>query len=227
MKKFTGIMILASVGLLACGKPPRHSSAVTSSGSTPSAGDDAITQDEEKPAEEPAKTMLTCSTSDGRAYKGFGGISLAAGRIIEVPKEGDRFRVKPYLTLAGEFTRVMGAVPASLAANASTFAAAPDRWYIEPQASAITLFTSFRVSYEAALTAAAADPKYAAAPTEQTATANCTTFARQAWNRIPSTEEIAACTRVALIDTAAETDIKARWAYTLASVLTATGFIAY
>jgi hypothetical protein len=225
MKTMTHISILIAASLIACGKAPTHK-ATPGTGTTQGAGGE--NQDDQTGAggNNPS-AMLTCSLTDGKAYKGLGNVNLVAGRVTEVPKEGDRFRVKPYTALSGEFTRVMGAVPASLTANASTFASAPDRWHVETQGSAVVLFTSFRVAYEAALTVAGTDAKYAAAPTEESATANCTAFARQAWNRLPTADEISACTKVALVDTAAEADIKARWAYTLASVLTATGFIAY
>ncbi len=171
--------------------------------------------------------MLTCSLTDGKAYKGFGNVNLVAGRVTEVPKEGDRFRVKPYSVLAGEFTRVLGSVPASLAANSASFIAAPDRWYVETQASAVTLFTSFRIGYEGAIKMVGSDVKFAAAPTEETANAHCISFARLAWNRLPTNDEIAACKKVALIETANESDVKARWAYTLASVLAAADFLSY
>jgi hypothetical protein len=172
-------------------------------------------------------TMLTCSLTDGKIYKGFGNVNLVAGRLTEVPKEGDRFRIKPYSALAGEFTRVLGSAPASLAANAPSFISAPDRWYEESQASAVTLFTSFRVAYDGTLKLVSTDAKYAAAPTEETASANCNSFARAAWNRLPTSDEVNACKKVALIETVGESDIKARWAYTLASVLAAADFLSY
>jgi len=223
MKRTIGLTIILAAGLVACGKAPKHHSG-TAVGTAQTGNADPNNPDAVDPK---ASTMLTCSVTDGKLYKGFGGINLAAGRVTEVAKDGDRYRVKPYTALSGEYTRVMGAVPPSLTANAATFAAAPDRWFVDTQASAVTLFTSYRVAYEAALTVAAADAKYAAAPTEDTATANCTAFARQAWNRLPNPDEVNACKKVALVETLAETDIKARWAYTLASVLTAAGFLAY
>lgn len=223
MKRTIGLSIILAASLVACGKAPKHSSGAQI-GTTQTATPDGMNPDGTDPS---ASTMLTCSLTDGKAYKGFGNVNLVAGRVTEVAKDGDRYRVKPYTALSGEFTRVMGAVPASLTANAATFAAAPDRWYVDTQASAVTLFTSFRVAYESALTIAGSDAKYAATPTEESASANCTAFARQAWNRLPSADEVNACKKVALLDTAAETDIKARWAYALASVLTAAGFLAY
>ncbi len=223
MKITIGLSLILAAGLVACGKAPKHHSGTTT-GNTQNGNVDSNNPTEMDPK---ASTMLACSLTDGKQYKGFGNVSLVAGRVTEVAKDGDRFRVKPYTSLAGEYTRVMGAVPPSLTANAATFAAAPDRWYVDTQASAVTIFTSYRVAYEAALTMAGADSKYAAIPSESSATENCTTFARQAWNRLPSVDEVNACKNVALVVTAAETDIKARWAYTLASVLTAAGFLAY
>jgi hypothetical protein len=223
MKSTIGLLMILAASLVACGKAPKHRASPTVA-TLPNGTTDGTNPDGKDPN---ASTMLTCSLTDGRAYKGFGNVNLLAGRVTEVSKDGDRFRVKPYSALSGEFMRVMGSLPNSLAANASTFAAAPDRWYTDTQASAVTLFTSYRVAYEAALTLAGADSKYAVAPTEESATANCTAFARQAWNRLPTPDEVGACKKVALVETSAETDVKARWAYTLASVLTAAGFLAY
>ena len=226
MRNYEIALFVFAATVFSCGKAPKHIASST-----------AINVDrgtsQPKPEDngnEDAKTdaaMLTCSATDGRIYKGFGGANLTAGRETEVAKEGDRFRVKPYLALSGEYTRVFGSVPASLTTNATSFVVAPDRWYVDAEASAITLFTSYRFAYEAALTLAAKDAKFAAAPSEETATVNCMTFARQAWNRIPSNEEVAACKKVALVETASESDIKARWAYALASILASASFLSY
>jgi hypothetical protein len=224
MKTILMNLLLISLVLPACGKAKKPKLYPAGSSSTASGIDGSKTTDGGMNSK---GGMLTCSATDGKTYMGFGNVSLVAGRKTEVPKEGDRFRVKPYSVLAGEFTRVLGSEPASLAANATSFVSAPDRWYVDTQASAITLFTSFRVAYEGALKLASSDAKFAAAPTEESASANCNSFARQAWNRLPTVEEVAACKKVALIETVGETDVKARWAYTLASVLAAANFLSY
>jgi hypothetical protein len=52
-------------------------------------------------------------------------------------------------------------------------------------------------------------------------------MARKFWSRAPSDDEVKACTDVALTDTASEPDAKRRWAYTCASLLSASGFLTY
>jgi len=223
MKFKASVSILLLAGLFACGKAPKHQAGFVSDQS-PIEGENKDLDSNGMPKK---PGMLTCSTAGAKTYKGFGNVELTAGRVTEIPAEGDRFRVKPLSALRGDYQRVFGAVPSSLEANASTFAAAPDRWFVEPVASAITLFTTYRVSYQAALTLAGTDPKYAAAPTEATAATACESFARLTWNKVPSKDQVAACVKIAVVDTAAETDAKARWAYALASVMASTGFISY
>jgi hypothetical protein len=205
----------------ACGKVPKYKASPNSNSAESGNDDPGMGTESSKGG------MLTCSLTEGKTYKGFGNVNLVESRVTKVPKEGDRFRVKPYSVLAGEFTRVLGSVPASLAANSASFISAPDRWFVETQASAVTLFTSFRIAYEGALKMVSSDAKFAAAPTEESANANCISFARLAWNRLPTSDEIAACKKVALIETVNESDVKARWAYTLASVLAAAHFLSY
>jgi len=220
MKLKATVSILVLAGLFACGKPPKHNVGVARSGEQGVGSDDLEGGKGGKPG------MLTC-TNSGRTYKGFGNVELTAARLTEIPMEGDRFRIKPFDALKSDFQRVMGSVPKSLDANAATFAAAPERWYSEPVASAVTLFTTYRVSYEAALTFTGSDAKYASAPTQDSAKAACDSFARQVWNKVPTSEQVASCVKIAVVDTAAESDPKSRWAYALASVLSATGFVAY
>ncbi len=221
---FIRILTLGLV-LGACSKARKPKNFQAANGNTVTADGDANQgENNDNPAQ---GSMLTCSTKDSKSYKGFGNINLVAGRVTDVPKEGDRFRVKPYSVLAGEYTRVLGSVPGSLAANAASFVAAPERWYVEPQASAVTLFTSFRIAYEGTLALVASDTKYSAAPTEESASVICSSFARQVWNRLPTPAEITACKNLAMIETAGETDVKARWAYALASVMASADFLTY
>jgi hypothetical protein len=217
------VLFIALV-MSACGKVPKYKASPNRNSAEAGSGDPGL---EAESGRSSKGGMLICSLTDGKTYKGFGNVNLVAGRATEVPKEGNRFRVKPYSVLAGEYTRVLGSVPASLAANSASFISAPDRWYVETQASAVTLFTSFRIAYEGALKMVSSDAKFAAAPTEESANANCISFARLAWNRLPTSDEIAACKKVALIETVSESDVKARWAYTLASVLAAADFLSY
>lgn len=226
MKKLVLIPMSIALALSACSKSKGKSFKSTNAGSEVERNVPRQ-ESEEMSEEEEGKLALICSTEDSKSYKGFGGTELVIGRVTEVPEQGDRYRIKPYSTLEKEFQRVTANVPKSLVANAATFAAAADRWYTEPQGGAVTLFTLYRIAYDAALTYVATDAKWSVAPTESTAKVECQLFARVAWNREPSDLEIQACKQIAVVDTATETDPKMRWAYALASVLNATGFIAY
>lgn len=180
-----------------------------------------------KPGEDPNTLMLTCSTTSGKKYLGLGGKELSAGRVEEVPKLGDRARIKPYSALSGEFSRVLNVVPNSLTANAPTFNAPAERWYQEPTLNGVNIFTAYRAAYEAALSYTNSDAMFAEAPTDESATQACTTIAEKAWNRTPTAQEIDACKKVALTDTTSVNDVKKRWAYAIAAVLAATGFMSY
>jgi hypothetical protein len=164
--------------------------------------------------------------SMGVSYVGLGGRKLTAGRI-EVVAGGNRDRIKPFGVLGTEFQRVASTTPTLLAANAATFGAPPARWYQEPTVSAVSLFTSYRVAFEGCLELTKTAPEYAAAPTDVTAAAQCTTLARKFWSRTPTPEEITACTTVATVDTAGETDVRRRWAYVCAPLLSSAPFLAY
>lgn len=222
MQKFRIPIFLSIATLYACSGNTSHYSGTPSAAETEGPDRDTeVGADQESP-----QGALTCAP--GKVYKGFGDAELAAGRVTEIPSEGNRFRIKPYAALLGEFKRVLATTPKSLTENADSFAEPPERWFLEPHASAITLFTIYRASYEAALTFVARDPKtYAAAPDEQSAALACTGFAKQAWNRLPSSEEMESCKNMALVETAEVRDVKARWAYVFASIMSATGFISY
>jgi uncharacterized phage protein gp47/JayE len=65
------------------------------------------------------------------------------------------------------------------------------------------------------------------APTEESASQACATIAEKAWSRQPTEQEVNSCKKVALTDTASVDDAKKRWAYAIAAILTATGFMSY
>ncbi len=173
---------------------------------------------------------LICSANlAGKTYVGLGNVKLTAGRITrkDIPEGGDRSRVKPYDALISEFGRIMGSPPQSLLDNPATFLEAPDRWYIEPASNAISIFATYRAAYESALDYVATDPKWQSEPTSESAATECLVFAKKAWDRYPNSNEVKACIEVAMVATANEPDASKRWAYTLASILTSTGFITY
>ena len=184
-------------------------------------------QDGVPPGTDPAAVPPTpICPSMGVSYVGLGGRKLTAGRI-EVVAGGNRDRIKPFNVLGTEINRVASTTPTLLAANAATFGAAPARWYTEPTVSAVSLFTSYRVAFEGCLELTKTAPEYAAAPTDVTAAAQCTKLARKFWSRTPTPEEITTCTTVATVDTAAETDVRRRWAYVCAPLLSSAPFLAY
>ena len=174
-------------------------------------------------------SLVQCTGKSEVSYKGFGDRNLMAGQVIEkdIPEEGDRYRIKPYEVFASEFNRVAGTVPNSLRSSAATFGAVPNRWYEEAVSSSFTIFATYRIAYEAGLNLAASDATYQSPPSEDSATKVCTDFATLAWNRVPSSEEVESCKNVALVHTKDVPETNIRWAHTIASILAASGFIAY
>ena len=175
--------------------------------------------------------MLTCAGNIGRTYKGFGGFELTAGRQEQIPSQGDRARIKPFSALKGEFSRVLSVTPRSLLSNGDSFDEPDARLYIEPTVTGVNVFTLYRAAYEAALTYVAQNPDnlpgLGSAPSEATAGTVCTFIGTRAWHRNPSESELAACKKVALVDTVMEQSSANRWAYSIASILTAVGFASY
>lgn len=170
-----------------------------------------------------------CGSASTTKYIGFGNRELGNERTKpeDIPEDGDRARVKPYSTFSKEYVRVTGIDPDAIANSAATFASAPERWYIEPQATATTIFVSYKIGYESCLKMLEADPASDQVPTTESATKDCTEIAQKAWQRDPSSEEVAACVKVAVEDTASESDNRVRKAHACASVMTAAGFLSY
>src|SRR4029078_8985959 len=83
------------------------------------------------------------------------------------------------------------------------------------------------------------DAKYAMDPDANTARTECTAWTRKFWSRDASPDEVQACVEVAVNDSASEVVAdngnvvtqrsapQRRWAYACATVLSATGFLAY
>jgi len=190
------------------------------------------------PGPGPGPAPVVCSESMGRTYKGFGNTVLTVGRV-DVALGTDNGRVKPFAALngyaaagglaaaTGDYQRVLGNNPALLAQSAATFGADSPRWLVEPQSSAVALYTAYRVAFQGCLTMTATPANYAAAPTAATAPTECGAMARRFWSKTPSADEIAACVKTATVDTAAEADPRRKWAYTCASVMTSAGFLTY
>ena len=188
------------------------------------------------PPAETLKPAPTCKDTQKR-YAGFGGAELTQTRL-EADPGFDRARAKPFGALADEYRRVLGVVPASLANAGSTFGEAPARWYAEPKASGVSLYTAYRVAFDGCLVVTS-DPKNAARftrmPDPASAGRECAAWARAAWSRSAALYEIDACVSVATTASLTEptatvsppTTPQRRWAYTCASVLTAAGFLTY
>ncbi len=176
---------------------------------------------------EPPPVVLECTEKPpGRSYKGFDGLALEASRVNE--NVGlNRARIKPFGVLAGEYTRVLGRVPAGLAGEAGSFETPPARWYEEPRATGVGLASLYTATFEGALVYARADTKYAQAPTAASAATECAAFMAKAWSRTPSPSEISECVAFATTKLDKETNAQRKWAYVFSSVLTSTGFLTY
>lgn len=178
------------------------------------------------PGNNPGNNPGPMSCDPGRTYVGFDGLPLQAGR-----PDGDigidRGRIKPYSALAGEYTRTIGKAPASLAGKASSFTTMPNRWYVEPISSAVTLYASLELAFDGCLDLTAMPAEFATAPDATRAATQCAAWANTFWNRAATQADIDACVKVAVTDSASENDARRRWAYTCASVLSAAGFLTY
>jgi len=171
-------------------------------------------------------TTAQACTEGGTTYVGFANTQLTADRP-DGTVGGEHGRIKPFSALQGEYPRVIGATPATLAATGPTFGQPPARWYQEPEASAVSIFTAYSVAFDGCLTMTATDAKYAQAPDATSAAAACSSFARTFWSRTATPDEVKACVDVATTKTTAETDARRRWAYTCAAVMSSAGFLTY
>jgi hypothetical protein len=162
----------------------------------------------------------------GRPYLGIGGVDLRVSRV-DAAAGTDRGRMKPYSSIGGELTRVVGVAPTSVPEIGAAQGETPRRWYLEPQGSAMAIYSSHRVAFDACLTMTATAPAYAAAPTAATAQAECARLATKAWSRRPLQEEVDVCVKLAVQDSASEPDVRRRWAATCAAVVSAAGFLTY
>lgn len=177
-------------------------------------------------AEEPGSdTEEPVVCEQKRTYMGFGG--PLGGDRPPIEPSSDRVRMKPFAALAAEYERALGITDFSTQSYAATFGRAPARWYAEPQASANTVYAAFALAYSACRLKTASGGDYAVAPDATLANRLCNELAHAAWQREPSSDELAACTSYALTKTNPADAPAKRWAYTCAAVLTATGFLTY
>lgn len=172
------------------------------------------------------EALLCTQKPDGRSYTNFDGVKLEERRLDENVGV-NRARLKPHAVLAGEYQRVLGLVPASLASSAGSFDEPPARWYAEAQHSGVSLNAIFSISFEGCAAFTKTAPEYAAAPTATTAGQVCASLMRKAWSRSASPDEIASCTALATAKLNDEPDARRRWTYVCASVLSSSQFLTF
>jgi hypothetical protein len=186
---------------------------------------DLLPPDVINPANNPDNAPPGLACDFGYSYMGFGGTRLEAGRTDE--EEGfDRDRVKPYEALSGEYARVLGSTPGLLSQLGSTFGQVPPRWFIEPQANAVSLYSSMRVAFVGCLDLTnTAD--FDATPDATNAAVKCDAFANKFWSRAPDTDEVGACVDLVVNGTPNEPVARRKWAYACASVLSSAPFLTF
>ncbi len=165
------------------------------------------------------------SCAEGFSYEGFGGTQLVVGRDPDAVGY-DRDRVKPLTALRGEYARVLGKTPAVLEQLSNTFGAVPARWYVEPEASAVSLYSAMRVAFAGCLELTNT-AEFDGTITLESAEKHCTGFARRFWSRNPAEDELARCVDVVSQKTSEEPNLRRKWAYGCASVLSSAGFLTY
>jgi hypothetical protein len=168
---------------------------------------------------------LKC-TDFGASYTGFAGERLDDGRV-KANIGADRSRVKPYSALRAEYERVLGVAPNGIDQAAPSFGAPPSRFSVEPRASAIQLYSAYRLAFDGCLSYVETLPELADEPTPQAASTMCSAMARRFWSRAPTESEVDHCAQVALVDSAPEPVPQRRWAYTCAALLSSAGFLTY
>jgi hypothetical protein len=210
---------LASLVLAACGDDPGSLTGHHSSDPTDDAKDagDGTT----------APAALQCTDKpSGRSYILFDGSKMEGDRANENVGV-NRARFKPYDVMAGEYTRVIGAAPPSLAAAGGSFDAPPARWFAEASYSAVSLDAIFSISFEGCDAFTKSSPDFATAPTAATAQTQCAALMRKAWSHSASPDEIAACVDLATNKLGTEPDGRRRWMYTCAAVLSSAQFLTF
>lgn len=163
----------------------------------------------------------------GYSYEGFGGTRLEAGRADEEVGT-DRDRVKPYSALLGEYARVFGkpSSPQLLQQLSSTFGLEPARWFVESEATAVSLYSATRVAFVGCLELTN-NADYDAMPDATNAPAKCAGFARRFWSRSPEADEVQACADLVVTGTGKEPLARRKWAYACASVLSSAPFLTF
>jgi hypothetical protein len=97
---------------------------------------------------------------------------------------------------------------------------------VEPQANAVSLYSSMRVAFVGCieLTNTA---EYDPVPDPSNAVDKCSAFARRFWSRSPDQEEVDACVTLVTTGTNREASARRKWAYACASVLSSAPFLTF
>ena len=183
-------------------------------------GDDGPGSDAGPGSDDPAACVAA------KSYTNLGGMALESDRKV-LAKGADRMRIKPFAVLAAEYKSALGLATFDTSAFAATFGKAPARWFAEPNASANTLYGAFSLAYAACTQQTTGNAAYAAAPTDAGADTLCRDYARRAWHREATDDEVNACVAYAVNQTTATDPPAKRWAYTCAAVLSTTGFLTF
>lgn len=161
---------------------------------------------------------------EGLPHTGFAGTNFTADR-----KAGgigvDRRRIKPFTALQAEFQRAIGTVPGGLATNVAAYGQVPNRWYSEPSAGAVSLFTTYNIAFTGCYDTMAA-AEYQEMPTAASAVATCAKLQRKIWQRTATPDEQKICSDF-IQGLTTETVARRRWAHACASITTSTGFTTY
>lgn len=184
-------------------------------------GDDGDTTDTESPNADPTQPG-TCAV--GAPHIGFARLDFVAERKLGALGENRR-RVKPYSAFGTEVERVLAVTPTTLEQSSAAFGEVPARWFIEPTAGAVSLYTTYSLAFNACYASMGGAP-YDAAPSATTAAQECGALQRKAWQRSPAPAEVQSCSTFVLGLTS-EPSPRRRWAHACAAVMTSAGFTTY
>jgi hypothetical protein len=162
---------------------------------------------------------------EGSRYQGFGGESLPDDRPSGFSGQG-LLRVKPYSAFQAELQRALGVVPASLSDERAVFADPPERWFEEPEFSAVSLYDFSRLAFAGCLQHLASTPPPSEL-THATADTTCSSWVTDFTGRTAAPEQVAACVEVVETLTVEEPDAVRRWAYGCTAVLASPGFMTF
>lgn len=182
-------------------------------------------QNGEEGTDTPAALQCT-EKPEGRSYVLFDGSKLENNRLNENVGV-NRARFKPYAVMTGEYQRVLGVVPPSLAAAGASFDDPPARWYDEAAHSGVSLNAQFDISFEGCLAHVKTPAEFGAPPNGDSAKTFCSSLMRKAWSKTAQPPEVDGCVELATKKLESEPDVRRRWAYVCASILSSSHFLTF